>query len=53
MSFFSTSLGQGNVLQNIHYFGHLLCSPQRPGVLKDLLHCLYIKVLSKLQEGAA
>lgn len=53
VSFFSTSLGQGNVLQNIHYFGHLPCSPQRPVVLKDLLHCLYIKVLSKLQQGAA
>lgn len=47
----STCLGQGNLLQNIHHFGYLLCSPKRPVVLRGLLHCLYSKVFSKFQLG--
>lgn len=48
----STCLGQGNLLQNIHYFGYLHWSPQRPVVLRGLLHCLHTKVFSKFQLGA-
>lgn len=35
------------------YFGSLRCSPQRSVVLRGSLHCPYIKVIPKFQQGIA